>query len=199
MIHTYKHNGSTKTLVLFHGTGGDEHSLIALAQAVAPDFNHLSLRGDVVEDDGMRRFAHISEKNPIIDAQDMLDRVPDIVKIIKLVKARYQLQEMWGLGFSNGANALEAILLDGEPIFEKAILLRPCNLDIKTKELYLNNMEILIHSGAKDDIIPPIHAKQLEERLQKNGARVEHKIYDLDHWMRGYEVRELKEWFESKV
>lgn len=197
MLHTYKFNNSNKTLVLFHGTGGDENALISLAQEVAPNFNHLALRGEVTGDDGMRRFAYTTKENPIIDSEDMLRRVPNIIKILKMLKVRYGIQELWALGFSNGANALSAILLDGEPIFNRAILLRPSNIDITTKENNLNGLNILIHSGAKDDILDPQDAKDLELRLINNGGNVEHKVLPYDHWMRQAEVDILKQWFKD--
>lgn len=196
MFHTYKHNGSDKTLVLFHGTGGDENSLIHLAQKAAPHMNHLALRGDVVSH-GQRRFAKVKDSNDILDWEDMLQRVPQIQKIIKTLKVRYKLNELWALGFSNGANAIASILLDGEPMFEKAILLRPMEPQIKTKENHLNNMEILIHSGINDHVIPYKYAIDLETHLINNGGNVTHKSYDLDHRMRAFEIQDLKEWFDK--
>lgn len=194
MIHTFKNNGSHQTLVLFHGTGGDENSLISLAQEVAPEMNHLALRGDVVEGE-MRRFASITKENPILDWEDMLKRAPGIIKILKALKIRYQLDEMWALGFSNGANAIATILLNEEPFFDKAILIRAMNPEIDTRETPLNNLTIRMHTGSKDDILDPHKAFDLEKRLVTNGGNVEHVVYDLDHWMRASEIRDLKEWF----
>lgn len=198
MFHLYKNNGSDKTLVLFHGTGGDENSLIDLARQVAPSMNYLALRGEVVSF-GMRRFAKTNHENEVIDVDDMLSRVEGILKMIRALKTRYGLGELWALGFSNGANALEAILLDGDVIFNKVILMRPMNLNTQTKELPLNNLEILIHSGKRDDIIPYESAIDLEKRLIKNGGNVTHKIFDVDHWMRVREVNELKTWFDERL
>ncbi len=198
MYHTYKHNGSDKTLVLFHGTGGDENSLIHLAQSVAPDMNHLALRGDVVSH-GKRRFAKVRHEDDLLDLEDMLKQATNIKKILLMLKRRYNLGEMWAMGFSNGANAIIALLLNEEKIFEKAILLRPMDLDIETNEMPLNNMEILIHSGTKDTVIPPERAYEAEVRLKKNGANVEHVSCDLDHRMRQREIDLLKEWFDKTL
>lgn len=198
MYHTYKDNGSDKTLVLFHGTGGDENSLIHLAQSVAPDMNHLALRGDVVSH-GMRRFAKVRHESDLLDLEDMLKQATNIRKILVMLKRRYHLGEMWALGFSNGANAIISLLLNEEKIFEKAILLRPMDLDIETKEMPLDNMQILIHSGTKDTILPPELAYEAEARLKKNGAKVEHVSCDLDHRMRQEEIDILKKWFDKTL
>lgn len=60
MIHKFIDNGSDKTLVLFHGTGGDETVLLPVAKMVAPTMNHLSIRGDVVTF-GKRRFSRCTK------------------------------------------------------------------------------------------------------------------------------------------
>lgn len=198
MFHTYKHNGSDKTLVLFHGTGGDEYSLIHLAQQVAPDMNHLALRGDVVSF-GKRRFAKVKHEDDILDEEDMIKQANNIYKILTMLKRRYHLQEMWALGFSNGANAVISLLLNEKKLFEKAILLRPMDLKAKTKEMPLNNMQILIHSGSKDTVIPPVHAFEAEAHLRQNGAQVEHVSCDLDHRMRQREIDLLKTWFDKTL
>ncbi len=198
MHHTYKHNGSDKTLVLFHGTGGDENSLKHLANAVAPDMNHLALRGDVVSF-GKRRFAKVNSETELLDQEDMIIQAGNITKILNMLKRRYNLGELWALGFSNGANAIISLLLNEEKHFEKAILLRPMDLNVKTNEMPLNNMEILIHSGTKDTVIPPEHAYAAEKHLTQNGAKVEHVSCDLDHRMRQREIDLLKDWFNQTL
>ncbi|NLC64670.1 MAG: phospholipase [Erysipelothrix sp.] len=196
MYHVYKNNNSDHTLVLFHGTGGDENSLLSLAQEIAPHMNHLALRGEVVSF-GQRRFSKINHENEIIDLNDMLARVPGIQRIIEILDKRYHMGTLWALGFSNGANALTSILLAGKPMFEKALLFRPMDLDIESTT-DLNQMEIRINSGQRDDILPDSWAFKLEERLIKHNANVTHKSLNVDHWMRNFEVEELKDWFEQR-
>ena len=60
-------------------------------------------------------------------------------------------------------------------------------------------MEILIHSGTKDTVIPPERAYEVEARLKKNGANVKHVSCDLDHRMRQREIDLLKEWFDKTL
>ena len=56
MKHVFKPgNGTKETLVVFHGTGGDENDLIPVAKMISTDVNILSLRGNTSEN-GMLRF-----------------------------------------------------------------------------------------------------------------------------------------------
>lgn len=198
MIHKFINNNSDKTLVLFHGTGGDETVLLPIAKMVAPTMNYLSLRGDVVVN-GMRRFCKVSSETQLMDEEDMFERVPALLQTVKDLAQEYNLTELWALGFSNGANTISAMILQEETPFQKAILLRGMNLESQTNDLDLKKLDVLMHSGRLDDIIPYTSGVALEKRLIKNNAVVEHKIYELDHRMRQYEIDDIKSWFEGKL
>lgn len=198
MIHRFIDNGSDKTLVLFHGTGGDETVLLPVAKMVAPTMNHLSIRGDVVTF-GKRRFSAVQNETQILDEEDLLGRVDTILETVQTLKETYNLGELWTLGFSNGANTIAALILEQVTPFKKCVLLRPMNFTSDTHELDLKDMDILIHSGRFDDIIPYESAVALEKRLINNNARVTHRIYELDHRMRAYEIEEIKQWFDMEL
>ncbi|SMB98838.1 conserved hypothetical protein [Hymenobacter roseosalivarius DSM 11622] len=46
---------TSRTLLLLHGTGGDERDLLPIASQLGTGFNVLSVRGNVLEN-GMPRF-----------------------------------------------------------------------------------------------------------------------------------------------
>ncbi len=198
LISKFIDNNADKTLVLFHGTGGNEDVLLPLARQVAPNFNYLSFRGDVVMG-GMRRFCKVSEDGLIMDEEDMFDRVPGILEAVQERVEALHLKELWALGFSNGANTISAMLLREKTPFEKVILIRPMDITTPTLPLSLDGLDILIHSGRYDDVIPMVSSIDLEHRLTAFNGNVENVIYDLDHRMRQYEIDELKLWFERKV
>ena len=52
---------SAPPLLLLHGTGGDEHDLVPLAQKLSPGSAVLSPRGDVSEHGARRFFARLAE------------------------------------------------------------------------------------------------------------------------------------------
>lgn len=191
-------NNSDITLVLYHGTGGNIDVLIPLAKSVAPSFNILSFEGDVVMG-GLRRFCKVSERDNVMDEDDMFERVPYILESLEAAVQEHKLKELWALGFSNGANTITALLLNEITPFKKVILVRPMDIRTIGPISDLNGIDILIHSGRYDDVIPMESSVDLEYRFRGMNAQVENVIYDLDHRMRQYEVDELKEWFESKI
>lgn len=198
MEYIFIDNKSDKTLVLFHGTGGNEKVLLPIAKEVAPNMNHLSLRGDVVSY-GKRRFSKVRFEDDLVDEEDLFNRIPDLYEKVLELKEKYDLGELWGLGFSNGAMTLSAMILNDYNPFEKAVLLRPLNCATETETPNLKGMPILIHSGKHDPITPAISAIHLEMRLIKAGAKVEHHVYPLDHRMKMNEVADIKQWFEKEL
>jgi len=54
-------DSSADTLVVLHGTGGDENDLIGIGQAVAPGAAILSPRGNVLENGAPRFFRRLAE------------------------------------------------------------------------------------------------------------------------------------------
>lgn len=198
MFYKYIDNDSDKTLVLFHGTGGDENVLLPIAKKVAPTMNHLSLRGDVVSF-GKRRFSKVNYESQVVDEDDLLARVPQILNTVTELKDKHNLGELWAMGFSNGAMTLTAMILNQEIPFDKLVLLRPLDFlnDVETPRL--DGTPILIHSGKHDPITPSISAVHLEHRLIKAGALVKHIVYPSDHRMKMDEVDDIKKWFDKEL
>lgn len=192
-------NQHDKTLVLLHGTGGDENDLIPLAQLVAPNMNYLALRGDVVVN-GMRRFAKVSAQTGLIDEADMLERVPHVINTLNELKQTYGLGELWILGFSNGANAIVGMLLSNVPLpFTKAVLLRGMDYTTQLPPSDLEKTTVLMHNGRYDDIIPIESTRSLEHRLKQNGAHIAYHLYDASHRLSAPEIADLNSWFEKEL
>lgn len=56
MNHIYEKGNSDTTLLLLHGTGGNEHDLLPIGRMIDSDANLLGVRGNVLEN-GMPRFS----------------------------------------------------------------------------------------------------------------------------------------------
>ncbi|MGL4438653.1 MAG: alpha/beta hydrolase, partial [Bosea sp. (in: a-proteobacteria)] len=76
-------------LLLLHGTGGDESSLMALGRAMAPDASLLGVRGTVLEGPTTRWFRRFGEG--ILDMDDVIRRADELATFIELasIKLRF--------------------------------------------------------------------------------------------------------------
>lgn len=57
------------TFILLHGTGGNEESLLNLANFLNPDANLISLRGEVNENEALRFFKR--HREGLFDEEDL--------------------------------------------------------------------------------------------------------------------------------
>jgi len=123
----YKPTGNPEayTLLLLHGTGGDEADLIPLAENFGNSYNILSLRGNVSEN-GMPRFFKRLGMG-IFDEDDLRFRTDEMVAFIKNLaeKEGFNPNKIIALGYSNGANIAGATLVQHLDFLAGAILYRP--------------------------------------------------------------------------
>ncbi len=184
-LHSHLHepgDPGSPTLLLLHGTGGDEHDLVPLARRVAPGRPLLSPRGNVNEHGQLRFFRRFAEG--VFDLDDVARRVRDLAAWLTAARSHYAIDTLDALGFSNGANTLAAAMLTvapPTPLVRKAVLLRAMVTVPPTTDIKLNGTDILIVSGTRDPIIPIENAKKLASQLLSAGATVRHEILQAGH------------------
>src|SRR5256885_1374903 len=113
------------TLLLLHGTGGNEEDMIPLAQQIAPEAAILSPRGKVLENGMPRFFRRIAEG--VFDMEDLRFRTYELAHFVQDASKVYgfDLQHLVGIGYSNGANIAASCLLLQPGVLSDAILFRP--------------------------------------------------------------------------
>ena len=118
-------NPEASTLLLLHGTGGNENDLVPLAKNFGDNFNILSLRGNVQEQ-GMPRFFKRLGMG-VFDEDDLKFRTDEMVSYIKEIalKEGFDITKLIALGYSNGANIAGATLIIYPDFLWGAILFRP--------------------------------------------------------------------------
>ena len=78
------------TLLLLHGTGGDENDLVPLARMVAPTAAVLSVRGNVLEQGMPRFFRRLREG--VFDLEDLQRRTADLGDFLIAAARRYEFE-----------------------------------------------------------------------------------------------------------
>ncbi len=124
-LHTHVfHPGPRATLLLLHGTGGDEHDLVPLARHVDAQAAILSPRGNVLERGAPRFFRRLAEG--VFDLDDLRLRVAQLRDWLGAAIERYGIDpaQLTALGYSNGANTAAAMMLLHPGALRSAILWR---------------------------------------------------------------------------
>jgi phospholipase/carboxylesterase len=159
------------TLLLLHGSGGDENSLVAFGRAIAPGAALLSPRGNATDDNRARFFAHPG--NPSSTDPEIQSRTSELAAFTRAAASRYQLQQPFVIaGFSNGANMAVHLLLHCRTRWAGAILMRGMAADDHCPQNSLRATPVLILSGIQDPIVQTDQAEDLANQLRGAGAEV---------------------------
>ena len=167
------------TIVLLHGTGGDENDLLALGRMLAPDAPLLSPRGKVLEQ-GMPRFFRRLAVG-VFDQEDLVARTHELADFVAAAAAHYGFdpQAVVAVGYSNGANIAASTLLLRPEIFRAAVLFHavvPFEPDTAPD---LSGRRIFLSGGQRDPYAPVARTERLAEILRLGGAEV------TVHWQPG--------------
>ena len=163
--------GST-TLLLLHGTGGDETDLLPLGRALLSGAGILSPRGKVLEGGAPRFFRRLAEG--IFDQEDLAVRTEELGDFIIAATRTYELEPdgVVAVGFSNGANIAASLLLRRPGVLRGAVLLSPSMPFTPDTLPDLKGTAVFIGAGRDDPIVPAEHTERLAELLRSAGADV---------------------------
>jgi predicted esterase/catechol 2,3-dioxygenase-like lactoylglutathione lyase family enzyme len=163
--------GST-TLLLLHGTGGDEEDLLPLGRALLPGAGMLSPRGKVLERGAPRFFRRLAEG--VFDQEDLAKRTDELGDFVAAATKTYELERdgIVAVGFSNGANIAASLLFRRPGVLRGAVLLSPMvPFEVDTLP-NLHGTSIFIGAGRSDPIAPPAQADRLADMFRRAGADV---------------------------
>jgi predicted esterase len=195
--HRFVHGESPLTLLLLHGTGGDENDLLPLGRHLAPKANLLSPRGRVLEN-GMPRFFRRLAMG-VFDVEDLKNRTDELARFIDAARAEYELSgPIVAVGYSNGANIAGSILLRHPGVLDSAALLHAMVPYDPPEGLDLSGTTVLMTAGERDPMIPLDQTRALEQILRDAGATVELHLEPGGHELTQPELDAATEWM-SKV
>lgn len=191
-------NADAKTLLLLHGTGGNEHDLVPLAKNFGNDFNILSLRGNVNES-GMPRFFKRLGMG-IFDEKDLEFRTNEMVHFLKelAIKKGFNITKIIALGYSNGANIAGATLVLHPDFLAGAILYRPMQPFKNIENGKGKNKTPLFFSSGKND--PTVKAGDTNKYLQiLNENNLDVTFYEMNtgHNLTQEDVDLSVDWFKK--
>jgi phospholipase/carboxylesterase len=189
---------SPPTLLLLHGTGGNERDLIPLGRRIYPNSSIISPRGKVLEQGMPRFFRRLAEG--VFDIEDLKFRTRELAKFVydASLKYSFDLGKTIAVGFSNGANIGASLLLLEPQVIAAAVLFRPMVPFIPDDPLPdLLEKKIIILSGQYDPIVSKKQAEDLFSLLKNSGAKVEMQWQAAGHEVTQNDVQIAKEWLSE--
>ena len=193
-LHEFVPGKSNRTLLLLHGTGGNERDLIPLGRELDPDASLLSPRGKILENGMPRFFRRLAEG--VFDLEDLKIRTNELADFVAGAVRHYKLaaDHVVGVGYSNGANIAASILLLRPEIMNTAILFRAM-VPLRPEKLPdLSSARVWIGGGDQDPIIPGSETKRLSEVLRRAGADVTVRFAKAAHGLINDDLNAARHW-----
>ncbi|GLQ39432.1 phospholipase/carboxylesterase [Rhizobium albus] len=200
-LQSYKHRirpGALGAPILFafHGTGGDENQFFDFAARLMPQATIVSPRGDVSEGGALRFFRRKAEG--VYDMDDLAIRRDALAAFVAAHRDEAKAGAVYGLGYSNGANILAAMMLENGALFDGAVLMHPLIPWAPAANAALKDRDIVITAGRRDPICPPAETQVLADYFSAQGAAVKLEWHEGGHDIRPNEV-EAAQAFASRL
>jgi predicted esterase len=195
-IHEFIAGTSNRTLLLLHGTGGNERDLIPLGRELDPNAALLSPRGKVLENGMPRFFRRLAEG--VFDLEDLKKRTNELGDFVAAAAQHYGFPSgnVVAVGYSNGANIAASVLLLRPETLSAAVLFRAMVPLIPDTPPILSSARVWIGAGTDDPIIPTSESKRLAELLRSAGADVSIRFARAGHGLVNDDITTARDWLE---
>jgi phospholipase/carboxylesterase len=190
---------SRPTLLLLHGTGGDEQDLLPLAGRIDEKASVLSVRGNVLENGMPRFFKRLAEG--VFDEEDLVFRTNELNEFLDQAAEEYKFDRhnIVAIGYSNGANIAGSLMFHYQDALRGAILHHPMVPRRGVELPDLSGKPVFIGAGTNDPICPAHESEELKSLLEKANASVQLHWENHGHQLTFGEVDAAEKWYNANI
>jgi phospholipase/carboxylesterase len=189
---------NSPTLLMLHGTGGDERDLLPLGRELWPGAALLGVRGKVLENGMPRFFRRIAEG--VFDVEDLKARTHELARFIDAASEQYSFSKknLIAVGYSNGANIAASLILLHPRYLPAAILFRPMVPFVPDVIPDLSHVSVFIGAGRRDPIAPSAQIQELGAIFESGGAYLTISWHQGGHELGDDDLRASKTWLSKE-
>jgi phospholipase/carboxylesterase/glyoxalase family protein len=187
------------TLLLLHGTGGDERDLVGLGRELWPGAALLGVRGKVLENGMPRFFRRFAEG--VFDVDDLKARTKELAEFIDVAAEHYGFSKrhLLAVGYSNGANIAASLIFLHPHYLAAGVLFRAQLPFMPDLVRNFSELSVFLAGGMRDPIAPHDQTEQLAAILQNGGADVSMFWHRGGHELGEDDVDAARTWLRDKV
>lgn len=187
--------GTSPTLLMLHGTGGNENDLLPLAKMIDQDASVLSIRGNILENGMPRFFRRLAEG--VFDEADLVLRTKELYDFLDEASQQYGFarDNILAVGYSNGANIAASLLFHYKAALKGAILHHPMVPRRGVKLPDLSGTKVFLAAGKNDPICSAQESEELKDLLVSASASVELHWENNGHQLSLSEVEAARDWY----
>jgi len=185
------------TLLMLHGTGGDERDLLPLGRELWPGAALLGVRGKVLENGMPRFFRRFGEG--VFDIEDLKYRTEELAQFIDAASERYEFSKtrLIAVGYSNGANMAASLILLHPHYLAAAVLFRAMVPFVPDLIRDFSHLSVFVGAGRLDPIVPSEQVEELASIFESGGADVTISWRQRGHELAEDDVRAAKTWLSK--
>jgi phospholipase/carboxylesterase len=187
------------TLLLLHGTGGNENDLLPVGGMLDERAALLSPRGKALEHGMPRFFRRLAEG--VFDHEDLMRRTHELAGFVERSVDEYDIDQrrLFAVGFSNGANIAASLLLAYPRLLAGAVLLRAMVPFEPDSAPDLSGIPVYLAAGRSDQMVPPENTERLAQVLREAGADVTLDWQPGGHGIGPDEIQAAQNWFAKRT
>ncbi len=165
LVHVHYKGQSDQTIIMLHGTGGNENDLKDIALRIDNTANLIGIRGGVEENGMLRYFKRYPDgsfdlKDLAMNTKKLYTGILELLEYYKLDPTKTTL-----LGFSNGSNIAINIFKEYQTPFNKAILLHPSPVRMEVPVLEQEKLQVFLSFGQNDPFITVYQFNELKDQF----------------------------------
>jgi predicted esterase len=186
------------TLLMLHGTGGNEHDLVPLAAELLPGAGVLSPRGKVLERGMPRFFRRLSEG--VFDIEDLKQRSAELADFVQEASKHYRFDatRVTAVGFSNGANIAGSLVLLRPGVISRAVLYRAMVPLVPDPLPVAASTSVLISNGRVDPLVPVAETERLASLFRAAQINVSVVWQQAGHQLVHDDITNARAWLEHE-
>lgn len=192
-----------KAIILLHGVGSNEQDLFSLANQLPDDFFIISPRGQFTLGAGRYAWYQVdfSTGKPVFNAQQEISSREVIRKFVAQVKHKYNLDEVYLGGFSQGAIMSYSIGFTNPTEVKGIISLSGRLLDevrpLIIKSNNLQQLKVFVAHGVQDNTLQIQYARDAKSFIEDLKIPLSYHEYQIGHQINGDVLNDLKSWLDN--
>jgi phospholipase/carboxylesterase len=184
--------GRSRTLVLLHGFGADEHDLLPIARELDPRMHAVSLQAPLALEFGGRAWYRI-EQTPggiAFDLNEVADGEAAALEAIEEIAREHPRPIL--CGFSQGAGMALAAALRKPELTAGVLALSA--VPPRSASTPASRLRVFLAHGTMDPLIPVEVGRATRDLLERLGAKVAYREYPMGHMVSGEEIADASSW-----
>lgn len=191
-----------KALILLHGVGSNEKDLFGLVNYLPKDYYIICPQGHFPMGGGRYAWYNVdfSTGKPVYSVQQEKESRELIRQFVAEMKVKYQLDEVYLGGFSQGGIMSYTIGLS-DPGLVKGIIILSSRILEEVKPVLVNQAPVLqafVAHGRQDGTLGIHYAREAKEYLEGMHVLISYHEYDMGHQINEQVLTDLNRWLEAQ-